>query len=121
MNQTDNKKLHLNIDGVLLTGTQEAKISLTDHFIEKRGFERLAMMVMKGNIDQNFGLLQRALNSLFHLPIVVNIGDGVELTISVLDAENKVKHFNATNVQGLYQKFENAKHFMKLHNQPLKV
>lgn len=99
-------------------GTQETNFSLTDHFIDKHNFEKLAMLIMGGDIDRNAGALRQA-SRLFHRSILLNVGH--ELTGCVLDVELRVTCSAGAELHGVGQNVEMSPHFMKRERKLFRV
>lgn len=109
---------HLTIDGVLLVGSQETKFSLNDHFVDKYSFEKLAMLIVKGDINRNSGALRQA-SRLFHRSIVLNVGH--ELTSCQLNMDLRVECKGGSDLPNIGRNVEISPYFVKRENKLFRV
>lgn len=103
-----------------MTAIQNTKFSVTDHIVDKRDFETLAVVIMKGNLDHNLGTLRRC-SKLFHRSIVLNIDHRNELAGCVLDGRSNTKCFRDEKLFNIDQHVHIPKHFLKREKGILKV
>lgn len=114
----DTTTQHLTIDGVLLVGSQETKFSLNDHFVDKYSFEKLAMLIVKGDINRNSGALRQA-SRLFHRSIVLNVGH--ELTSCQLNMDLRVECKGGSDLPNIGRNVEISPYFVKRENKLFRV
>lgn len=88
--------------------------------VNRRDFETLAVIIMKGDDDQNLGTL-RSSSKLFHRSVILNIDQRNELTGCILDSESNSKCFRDTELFKMDHHVQVPEHFSKRDKGTLKV
>ncbi|XP_062538118.1 uncharacterized protein LOC134206417 [Armigeres subalbatus] len=112
------KNQYLNIDGLLLIGSQETNSTVTGNFLDRNSNEELAMLIMRGDIDRNSGALRKA-STLFHRSIIFNIDP--ELTVCMLNSEFRIECFAGDDLHDIGHRVEVSEHFTKHERRTLRV
>ncbi|XP_062536408.1 uncharacterized protein LOC134205293 [Armigeres subalbatus] len=109
------KNQYLNIDGLLLIGISE---SITNHLGGRSHYEKLAMLIMRGDIDRNSGSLRKA-STMFQRSIMVNIDP--ELSVCMLNSELTVECFTGGDLHDIARHVEVSGHSTEHEKQTLRV